>query len=88
MFHSTSFKLQQREERRGLNPKGYATRPSKWASAFVPYFVLTSLQMLEQIARVPSISAGNHLSAWRGLTICTGVMSLNFFDDWSGEDLH
>ncbi|CAK9232087.1 unnamed protein product [Sphagnum troendelagicum] len=45
-------------------------------------------KMLEQIARVRSISAGNHLSAWRGLTIRTGVMSQNFFDDWSGEDLH
>lgn len=56
--------------------------------SFVPYFVLTSLQMLEQIARVRSISAGNHLSAWSGLTIRTGVMSLNFFDDWSGKDLH
>jgi len=56
--------------------------------SFVPYFVLTSLQMLEQIARVRSISAGNQLSAWSGLTIRTGVMSLNFFDDWSGKDLH
>jgi hypothetical protein len=44
--------------------------------------------MLEQIARVRSISAGNHLSAWSGLTIRTGVMSLNFFDEWSGKDLH
>jgi hypothetical protein len=44
--------------------------------------------MLEQIARSRSISAGNHLFAWRGLTIRTGVMSVNSIDDWSGEDLH
>lgn len=35
-----------------------------------------------------SISAGNHLSAWHGLTILTGMMSVNSIDDWSGEDLH
>jgi hypothetical protein len=28
------------------------------------------------------------LFAWRGLTIRTGVMSVNSIDDWSGEDLH